>query len=88
MANPARVPASEVRNFRDHSRRAYRAHVAIALGSTGELEPQLEIARRLRPLNERLVESLIERCATVGRLAQGLWRSLKPVKTVKTVKTR
>jgi four helix bundle protein len=34
------VPSNVAEEFNRHSRRAYRAHVAIALGSTGELETQ------------------------------------------------
>ena len=72
------VPSNVAEGFNRHARGAYRLHVAIALGSVGELETQLEIARRQRLLEERLIDALIDRCGTVGRLAQGLWRSLKP----------
>ena len=41
------VPSNVAEGFSRHSRKAYRAHVAIALGSEAELATQIEIARRL-----------------------------------------
>jgi len=72
------IPSNIGEGFNRHSRKAYRAHVAIALGSAGELETQLEAARRLELLDENRVVSLMDGCARVARLAQGLWRSLGP----------
>jgi four helix bundle protein len=63
--------------FNRHSRSVYRNHVAIALGSDGELETQLEIAKQLEVLERSVVDDLIGRTDDLGRLLQGLWRSLR-----------
>jgi len=75
------IPSNVSEGFNRHSRKAHRSHIAISLGSTGELETQVELVRRLDLLEPLLVNSLLERCGTVGRLGQGLWRSLKPIKS-------
>ena len=71
------VPSNVAEGFNRHSRKVYRSHVAIALGSDAELETQLEIARRFGILREPIGSDLFERCGLVGRLLEGLWRSLE-----------
>src|SRR5688572_6960531 len=41
------IPSNVAQGFNRHSRAVYRVHVAIALGSTAELETQIELATRL-----------------------------------------
>ena len=72
------IPSNVAEGFNRRSRKVYRVHVAIALGSTGELETQLEVARRLSLIESKVITDLLARCQRVGRLGQGLWRSLKP----------
>jgi len=72
------VPSNVAEGFNRHSRKAYRAHVAIALGSDAELETQVEVAKRLELLTPDVHGDLLERCDLVGRLLRGLWRSLGP----------
>jgi four helix bundle protein len=71
------VPSNIAEGFNRHSRKAYRAHVAIALGSDAELDTQVEVAKRLELLPQRLHDDLLGRCDRVGRLLQALWRSLE-----------
>jgi four helix bundle protein len=71
------IPSNVAEGFNRHSRKAYRAHVAIALGSAAELETVLELALRLSLLAKDVVDELIDHGSTVARLAQGLWRSLR-----------
>jgi four helix bundle protein len=71
------VPSNVAEGFNRHSRRAYRAHVTMSLGSDAELETQLIIAARLALLDGGVHDDLIERSQRVGRLLQGLWRSLE-----------
>ena len=71
------IPSNVAEGFNRHSRKAYRAHVAIALGSAGELDTQLEVTRRLSLLATDVIGDLVERTDNVGRLLQGLWRSLE-----------
>ena len=72
------VPSNIAEGFARHSRRVYRAHTAIALGSDAELSTQIELAGRLHYLEGPHVARLLEQTATVGRLLQGLWSSLGP----------
>ena len=61
-----------------HARRgrAYRNHVLIALGSTAELETQLEAAVRLEFLTSAEVQAALDLIARVGQMLHGLERSL------------
>jgi four helix bundle protein len=71
------VPSNISEGFNRHSRAVYRHHVAIALGSTGELETQIVLAERVGSLDAARCKSIIEALGHVGRLSQGLWRSLE-----------
>jgi four helix bundle protein len=61
-----------------HARRgrAYRNHVLIALGSTAELETQLEAAVRLKFLTSADMQAALDLMARVGQMLHGLERSL------------
>ena len=52
-------------------------HLSIAYGSLYEAETQILISERLNYLPERTVRCLMERAAEVGRLLNGLMRSLR-----------
>ena len=54
---------------------AARNHIAIALGSHGEYETQLELARRCGLLDEGTARELWLQCSSVGRLLSGLHRA-------------
>ena len=62
-----------------HARRgrAYRNHVLIALGSTAELETQLEVAVRLKFLTPADVQEAVDLMARVGQMLHGLARALR-----------
>jgi hypothetical protein len=47
------------------------------LGSDAELESQVEVAKRLELFRDGRHLDLLERCDPVGKLLQGLWRSLE-----------
>jgi four helix bundle protein len=70
------VPSNVAEGFNRHSRAAYRSHVGIALGSTGELDTQIELATRLEYFDVPLSTSLLNTTDRVGRLLQALWHSL------------
>jgi four helix bundle protein len=70
------IPSNVAEGFCRHSRWVYRQHIAIALGSHAELQTQLELCRRLRLLSFDLIDSLLRVAREVGRLLNGLWRSL------------
>ena len=71
------IPSNVAEGFNRHSQPTYRSHVAIALGSNGELDTQLEIAVRLNYLASKVANPLFDSVGTVGRLLQGLWVSLE-----------
>ncbi|HEY7473798.1 MAG TPA: four helix bundle protein [Vicinamibacterales bacterium] len=70
------IPANVSEGFNRRSRGAYRAHVAIALGSNSEVQTHLELCRRLSLIEHRLVRELLSLTEEIGRLLHGLWRSL------------
>ena len=70
------IPSNVAEGFNRHAQRAYRSHVGIALGSTGEVDTQLVICERLDFLPDEVIARLLKQADQVGRLLQGLWRSL------------
>ena len=70
------VPSNVAEGCNRHSQPAYRSHIAIALGSNGELDTQLEIAKRLGYFAGPVLDRFSDASDEVGRLLQGLWRSL------------
>ena len=62
-----------------HARRgrAYRHHVLIALGSTAELETQLEAAVRLHFFTTDQVQAATDLINRVGQMLHGLARALR-----------
>jgi four helix bundle protein len=60
-------------------RKAHLNHLDIALGSQGEVEVQLEIARRLIYISDVEHKKIDERVARVGRMLNGLIESLQPI---------
>jgi four helix bundle protein len=70
------VPANIAEVFNRRSRSAYRAHVAIALGSNAEVQTLLELCRRLSLIEQDLIRELLSLGEEIGRILHGLWRSL------------
>jgi four helix bundle protein len=70
------IPSNIAEGFCRHSRAAYRNHCSIALGSQGELETQVELARRLDYIPADVARRTGDQIAIVGRVTHGLWRSL------------
>jgi four helix bundle protein len=70
------IPSNIAEGYQRRSRKVYFNHISIALGSQGELETQLEAARRLGFCSEADVKPVVETVEEVGRLLFGLARSL------------
>jgi four helix bundle protein len=70
---PSNIAEGHGRTFR----RDFMNYLSIANGSLKEVETQLIIAERLKYINKRDKESLLERTTEVGRLISGLSNSLK-----------
>ncbi len=52
-------------------------HLSVAYGSLMEVETQLQIAANLNYLNQVKVDKLLEQAAEIGKLLNGLSRSLR-----------
>jgi four helix bundle protein len=70
------IPSNVAEGFSRRSARAYRAHVAIALGSQAEVQTLLELSARLSLIERDIVERLQDLAVEVGKLLNGLWRAL------------
>lgn len=59
----------------------YLYHLSVANGSLMELETQLLIALRMEYVSGDVMQSLLQRTATLGRMLAGLTRKLKERRT-------
>jgi four helix bundle protein len=71
------VPANIAEGQGRQSLREFLHHVSIANGSLYELETHLIGANRFGYLSAQELDSLLNRCAEVGRLLHGLMRNLR-----------
>jgi four helix bundle protein len=70
------ISANVAEGHNRKSRKAYRNHVSIALGSHAELESLLELAKRLDYLDTARLTLLEESIRRTGQMLYGLWRAL------------
>ena len=71
------VPSNIGEGKRRQRQRAFPHHLDIALGSQGEVEVQLELALRLGFVTSAECEPVARRVEEVGRMLNGLIRSLQ-----------
>src|SRR3954471_23620937 len=71
------IPSSIGEGRRRKRDKAFLHHLDIALGSQGEVEVQIEIARRLGYCDDRDFRRVLERVSRVGRMLNGLIESLQ-----------
>jgi len=71
------VPSNIGEGKRCKRQKAFANHLDIALGSQGELEVQLEIAKRVGFLKEADYERLQQQTEEVGRMLNGLLSSIQ-----------
>ena len=72
------IPSNIGEGGRRKRRKAHLNHLDIALGSQGEVDVQLEIARRLDYLTGVDHKRVVHRVDEVGRMLNGLIESLQP----------
>jgi four helix bundle protein len=72
------IPSNIGEGGRRKRRKANVNHLDIALGSQGEVDVQLEIARRLAYIAEADYKRIAQRIDEVGRMLNGLIESLQP----------
>src|SRR5690349_18814223 len=72
------IPSNIGEGGRRKRRKAFLNHLDIALGSQGEVDVQLEIARRLEFVGVEEHRAVSARVDRVGRMLNGLIESLQP----------
>jgi four helix bundle protein len=72
------VPSNIGEGARRKRRKAFLLHLDIALGSQGEVDAQLEIAKRLGFCSVSDHDRIRERVDRIGRMLNGLIASLQP----------
>lgn len=72
------IPSNIGEGARRKGIKAYLYHLGIALGSQGEVDVQMELARRLGFCAPQEHDRLQERIDRVGRMLNGLISSLQP----------
>ena len=72
------IPSNIGEGGRRKRRKAHLNHLDIALGSQGEVDVQIEIARRLRFCTADQHAQVQKRVDRVGRMLNGLIASLQP----------
>lgn len=71
------IPSNVAEGFSRHSTPSYVQHLWIAHASGAELDTQLELSRRIALIDARAAETLIGDAREVGRIINGLVRSLE-----------
>jgi four helix bundle protein len=70
------VPANIAEGHGRSHIREYLNHISIAYGSLMEVETHLQIASRLRYIDEPSLERMLDKSGEVGRMLNGLTKSL------------
>jgi four helix bundle protein len=71
------IPSNIAEGYCRRKTKIYAHHVSIALGSHGELETCLELARRLGFLPPAAHDAIDSELDSIGKLLSGLHRSLE-----------
>jgi four helix bundle protein len=71
------VPANIAEGHERSSCREYARHLSIAYASLAEVETHIEVAKRLGYLDTRCASDLLRRAAEVGKMINGIKRSLR-----------
>ncbi|MBI5236331.1 MAG: four helix bundle protein [Deltaproteobacteria bacterium] len=69
---PSNIAEGQSRN----STGEFRQFLGISKGSLAELETQIEVAGRLKYLTSQQLENLLRECMEIGKMLNGLMRSL------------
>ncbi|MBI2848847.1 MAG: four helix bundle protein [Chloroflexi bacterium] len=70
---PSNIAEGQSRN----STGEFRQFLGISRGSLAELETQIEVAGRLKYLTPQQLEILLQDCTEIGKMLNGLMRSLR-----------
>ena len=72
------IPSNIGEGGRRKRRKAHLYHLDVALGSQGEVDVQLEVARRLAYMTSDDYKKVAGRVESVGKMLNGLIESLQP----------
>ena len=72
------IPSNIAEGHGRKSTKAYLNHISIASGSLMELETQLQISCRLKYVERRPLDGLLDKTDEVGKMLSGLRSSLNP----------
>lgn len=72
------IPSNIGEGARRKRRRGFLYHLDVALGSQGEVDVQLEVAKRLGYCSEEQYVRVQSRVDRIGRMLNGLIESLQP----------
>ena len=82
------MPSNVAEGFSRHSTAFYLQHLWTAHASGAELETQLELGRRIGIVSEEEADRLIADAQEVGRIINGLVRSLERAPLNRTTEPR
>ncbi len=71
------IPANIAEGRERHYTKEFLQHLSIAYGSLAELETIIQIAARLKYIDVNQLKQILDKTAEVGRMLNGLRRSLK-----------
>jgi four helix bundle protein len=77
------IPANIAEGQGRQHEREFLQHLAIAYGSLAEVETHVQIARRLEYVDGERENPMLERAARIGRMLNGLRKSLEEKITVR-----
>jgi len=72
------IPSNIGEGGRRKRRKAHLYHLDVALGSQGEVDVQLEVARRLAYMTSDDYKKVAGRVESIGKMLNGLIESLQP----------
>jgi four helix bundle protein len=76
-SSPLSVPSNIAEGKGRESKKEFVVFLYRARGSLLEAETQIEVAKNLEYISQELFEEMLERCAGVGRVLNGLIKAIK-----------
>lgn len=71
------IPSNIAEGEGRESKKEFFQFLSIAYGSLREVETQILIAERIKYIDESVCNALIEKCSEIGKLINGLKKSLQ-----------
>ncbi|HUV50266.1 MAG TPA: four helix bundle protein [Anaerolineae bacterium] len=71
------IPANIAEGRQRQHSKEFLQHLSIACGSLAEVETHIQIAGRLNYINENQIDKMLNKAEEIGRMLNGLRRSIK-----------